>query len=51
MKSSELHRRIRKNGWRYMKAEGAITFMKRTGRYIRFHFTGQKKFPKGCEKK
>ena len=51
MKSSELHRRIRKNGWRYIKAEGSHYIYEKDGRIYPVPFHGTKEIPEGSRKK
>jgi len=51
MKSSELHRRIRKNGWRYMKAEGSHYIYEKNGQIYPVPFHGTKEIPEGLRKK
>lgn len=43
MKSSELHKWARKNGWKYVKAEGSHYIYEKKGKYYPFHFKGPKK--------
>jgi mRNA interferase HicA len=47
MKSSELHRKIKKNGWRFIKAEGSHYIYEKNGRHYPVPFHGPKEMGKG----
>ena len=47
MKSSELHRRVRKNGWNYVKAEGSHYIYEKNGKYYPVPYHGAKEMAKG----
>jgi predicted RNA binding protein YcfA (HicA-like mRNA interferase family) len=47
MKSSELHRRVRKNGWKYVKAEGSHYIYEKNGKYYPVPYHGAKEMGKG----
>jgi mRNA interferase HicA len=47
MKSSELHRRVRKNGWKYVKAEGSHYIYEKNGKYYPVPYHGAKEIGKG----
>lgn len=51
MKSSEFHRLVKKNGWKYIKAEGSHYIYEKKGKYIPFLFTGQMKLEKVWKKR
>jgi len=50
MKSSEFHRFIRKNGWRFVKAEGNHYFYEKDGRTYPVPFHGSKEMFEGLRK-
>jgi mRNA interferase HicA len=47
MKSSELHKRVRKNGWKYVKAEGSHYIYEKNDKYYPVPFHGAKEMGKG----
>jgi mRNA interferase HicA len=47
MKSRELHRRVRKNGWKYVKAEGSHYIYEKKGIYYPVPYHGSKEMGKG----
>jgi mRNA interferase HicA len=47
MKSSELHRKVRKNGWRFVKAEGSHYIYEKNGRHYPVPYHGAKEMGKG----
>ncbi len=47
MKSSELHRKIKKKGWNYVKAEGSHYIYEKNGRHYPVPFHGTKEIGKG----
>jgi mRNA interferase HicA len=47
MKSSELHRRVRKNGWKYVKAERSHYIYEKNGKYYPVPYHGAKEIGKG----
>lgn len=51
MKSSELHRKIRKNGWRYVKAEGSHYIYEKDGKHYPVPYHGSKEMGKGLVNK
>lgn len=51
MKSSEFHRKIRKNGWRFIKAEGSHYIYEKGGKYYPVPFHGSKEIGEGLHKK
>jgi|GEM_PF-365515 len=51
MKSSELHRRVRKNGWKYVKAEGSHYIYEKNGKYYLVPYHGAKEMGKGLVSK
>lgn len=51
MKSSEFHRKIRKNGWQFIKAEGSHYIYEKNGRYYPVPFHGAKEMGKGLVNK
>ncbi len=51
MKSSELHRRIRKNGWVHVRTEGSHYLYQKNGRIYPVPFHGAKEMGSGIEKK
>lgn len=51
MKYSEFHRKIRKSGWRYVKAEGSHYIYEKEGRYYPVPFHGAKEIGEGLRKK
>jgi mRNA interferase HicA len=51
MKSSELHRRIRKNGWSHIRTEGSHYIYEKDGRTYPVPYHGPKEIGKGLEKK
>jgi mRNA interferase HicA len=51
MKSSELHRKIKRNGWVYVKAEGSHYIYEKNGRYYPVPFHGAKEMGTGLVKK
>ena len=51
MKSSELHRKIKKQGWRYIKAEGSHYIYEKDGKYYPVPFHGSKEIGNGLVKK
>jgi mRNA interferase HicA len=42
MKSSEFHRKIKKNGWRYIRAEGSHYIYEKDGKYYPVPYHGSK---------
>ena len=51
MKSSELHRRIRKNGWSHIRTDGSHYIYEKDGRTYPVPYHGSKEIGKGLEKK
>lgn len=51
MKSSEFHRLIKKNGWKYIKAEGSHYIYEKEGQMYPVPFHGAKELGKGLENK
>jgi mRNA interferase HicA len=51
MKSSEFHRKIRKNGWQFIKAEGSHYIYEKNERYYPVPFHGAKEMGKGLVNK
>jgi mRNA interferase HicA len=51
MKSTELHRKVKRNGWRFVKAEGSHYFYEKNGRYYSVPFHGSKEVGTGIAKK
>ncbi|QIL41011.1 type II toxin-antitoxin system HicA family toxin [Pedobacter sp. HDW13] len=51
MKSSELHRLIGRNGWKYLKAEGSHYIYEKDGRKYPVPYHGAKEVGKGLETK
>lgn len=49
MKSSEFHRLVKKNGWRYIKSEGSHYIYEKNGRIYPVPFHGAKELGKGLE--
>jgi predicted RNA binding protein YcfA (HicA-like mRNA interferase family) len=51
MKSSELHRKIKRNGWIFVKAEGSHHIYQKQGRSYPVPYHGSKEIGKGLEMK
>lgn len=51
MKSSEFHRLIKKNGWRFIKAEGSHYMYEKGGRVYPVSYHGSKEIGEGLRKK
>lgn len=51
MKSSELHRHIKKCGWNFLKAEGSHYIYEKDGRKYPVPFHGAKEIGEGLRKK
>ncbi|MEN5306848.1 type II toxin-antitoxin system HicA family toxin [Chryseobacterium cucumeris] len=51
MKSSELHRKVRKNGWTYLRCEGSHYIYEKDGKTYPVPYHGSKEVGKGLEKK
>ncbi|MEO8712969.1 MAG: type II toxin-antitoxin system HicA family toxin [Parafilimonas sp.] len=51
MKSSEFHRLVKKNGWRFIKAEGSHYIYEKDGQTYPVPFHGAKELGKGLENK
>ena len=51
MKSSELHRKIKKNGWVHIRTEGSHYIYQKDGRAYPVPFHGGKEIGTGLEKK
>lgn len=51
MKSSELHRQIKKCGWMFLKAEGSHYIYEKDGRKYPVPFHGAKEIGEGLRKK
>jgi mRNA interferase HicA len=51
MKSSELHRLIRRNGWRFIKAEGSHYLYEKHGYFYPVPFHRAKEMGKGITQK
>jgi len=51
MKSSELHRKVRKNGWRYVSSEGSHYIYEKNGIRYPVPFHGAKEVGEGLRKK
>ena len=50
MKYSEFHRKIRKNGWKYLKAEGSHYIYQKDGRNYPVPFQGAKEMSEPLRK-
>ena len=50
MKYSEFHRKIRKNGWKYLKAEGSHYIYQKDGRNYPVPFHGAKEMSEPLRK-
>lgn len=51
MKYSELHRKIRRSGWKHIRTEGSHYIYEKDGRTYPVPFHGAKEIGKGLEKK
>lgn len=51
MKSSEFHKLVRKNGWKYLKAEGSHYIYEKNGKIYPVPYHGAKELGKGLEMK
>lgn len=51
MKSSEFHRKVRRNGWRHIRTEGSHYIYEKDGRIYPVPYHGAKEIGKGLEKK
>ena len=51
MKCSELHRSVRKNGWKFIKAEGSHYIYEKGGRFYPVPFHGAKEIGTGLANK
>lgn len=51
MKSSELHRKIRKNGWTLSRTSGSHYLYEKNGKIFPVPYHGSKEVPKGMENK
>ena len=51
MKSSEFHKLVRRNGWKFEKAEGSHYIYSKEGRSYPVPFHGSKELGKGLEMK
>lgn len=51
MKSSEFHRKVRRNGWRHIRTEGSHYIYEKDGRMYPVPYHGAKEIGKGLEKK
>ena len=51
MKSSALHRQVKKNGWKFIKAEGSHYIYEKNGKYYPVPFHGAKEIGTGLAKK
>lgn len=51
MKSSEFHRKVKKNGWRHIRTEGSHYIYEKDGRTYPVPFHGPKETPEGLRKK
>jgi mRNA interferase HicA len=51
MKSSEFHRKIKKNGWRYIKAEGSHYIYEKDGKHYPVPYHGSNEMGKGLVNK
>jgi mRNA interferase HicA len=51
MKSSEFHRLIKKNGWRFVKAEGSHYIYEKEGKSYPVPFHGAKEIGEGIRKR
>ena len=47
MKSSEFHRKIKRNGWQYVRAEGSHYIYEKDGRSYPVPYHGSKEMGKG----
>lgn len=47
MKSSELHRKVKRSGWKYVKAEGSHYIYEKNGKYYPVPFHGTKEMGTG----
>ncbi len=51
MKSSEFHRKIRKEGWRFLRAHGSHIIYEKDGRTYPVPYHGSKEMSEGLRKK
>lgn len=51
MKTSEFHRKIKRNGWRHIKTEGSHYIYEKGGRTYPVPFHGAKEMGEGLRKK
>lgn len=51
MKSSEFHRLVKKNGWKFIRASGSHYIYEKNGRTYPVPFHGAKEMGKGIESK
>lgn len=51
VKSSEFHRKVKKNGWRYIKSEGSHYIYEKDGLKYPVPYHGSKEVPEGLRKK
>jgi mRNA interferase HicA len=51
MKSSELHRKVKRNGWIHIRTEGSHYIYEKDGRAYPVPYHGAKEIGKGLEKK
>ena len=51
MKSTELHRKVKKNGWIHIRTKGSHYIYEKNGRTYPVPYHGSKEMGKGIEKK
>ncbi|HEY6082978.1 MAG TPA: type II toxin-antitoxin system HicA family toxin [Chitinophagaceae bacterium] len=51
MKSSEFHRKIKKNGWEHIRTEGSHYIYEKDGKRYPVPYHGAKEMPEGLRKK
>ena len=51
MKSTELHRKVKKNGWIHLRTKGSHYIYEKNGRTYPVPYHGSKEMGKGIEKK
>jgi mRNA interferase HicA len=51
MKSSEFHRKIKKNGWKHIRTDGSHYIYEKEGRTYSVPFHGSKEINEGLRKK
>jgi len=51
MKSSEFHRKVKRNGWVHIRTDGSHYIYQKDGRTLPVPYHGSKEMGKGLEKK